>query len=782
MKPLPKSLFAPLELTAAQEDQYERLAHSLIRETMGDYDQFVTVDKRTVNQQRWKTVIKRDNVTVYKDRVARSDTIATPAPSKNPTLEASTGLDTSRFASTTSDLPSKTSSTSNLPKLLALGSIHGSLDDVMYGMVTTNSSSMRLRSSYVDDHITDGAVLYQMKGPTPNDPFRFLGIKWIVKGERRVGVKKIVRPRDFVFLEYSGVMSRPNGDRLGFHLMHSVDIPSCPELRERHILRAKLSSCYLYREMPGVMVDLYMTARVEPRGRVFESVAIRSAAGALSSCWKSVACAQNKKLAWVLQNERQSNLSQQGAPSRYSQYRQSNVSHRASQYTNTRDSRAGSAGSAKADAFPENRCGVCTKGFGTFSKRASCQLCFIPICSRCQIRRKLSSERLDAKIQTTKMMFCKSCISGVGEESASDIAKQEIWDERIRTRTRASSMRQSNALTVRESQLTIRDGSMLIEQGTYSTIIEDEGFDAVDSRPRQLTVSSDSQASWRPSSAGSERRSSWRPSSAGSERRSSCRPSASGKQLSWGPTGVLRNTTTTDVLSLADLYESEVDEDEEEEDEDEPILLSEAVVDLDFRVMDYINPPVEEDDDLESRLSSLYQESEVDSRMSYTSSIAVLDSEYSAATRPSYQPDEARVHEITEEDDEDDDEAKDKMPELRASIDALVVRSQLNDELNNWKQLEKEQEQQPQTRPNRSQSYQMQLWMRMNDLRDTAESTYQLAKSNTETLLSQGTLGHEQVRQLRSQSQYNPFILPSDVVANRSARAMTTAPKKSSVV
>lgn len=768
MKQLPKGLFPPLELTAAQEDQYERLAHSLIRETLSDYDQFVTVDKRAVNEQRWKTVIKRDNVTVYKDRVARSDTIAA---SKNLALEAPTRLDASHVASTTRDLPSKPPSTSNLPKLLALGSIHGSLDDVMYGMVTPNSSSMRLRSSYVDDHITDGAVLYQMKGPTPSDPFRFLGIKWIVKGERRVGVKKIVRPRDFVFLEYSGVMSRPNGDRLGFHLMHSVDIPSCPELRERHILRAKLSSCYLYREMPGIMVDLYMTARVEPRGRVLESVAIRSAAGALSSCWKSVACAQNKKLAWVLQNERQSNLSQQGAPSRYSQYRQSNVSHRGSQYTNTRDSRAGSAGSAKTAT---NRCGVCTKGFGAFSKRASCQLCFIPICSRCQIRRKLSSERLDAKIQTTKMMFCKSCISGVGEESASDIAKQEIWDERIRTRTRASSMRQSSALTVRESQLTIRDGSMLIEQGTYSTIIEDEGLDAVDSRPRQLTAGSESQASWRPSSAGSERRSSWRPSSAGSERRSSWRPSASGKQLSWGPTGVLRNTTTTDALSLADLYESERDDDDEE-DEDEPILLSEAVVDLDFRVMDYINPP-EEEDDLESRLSSLYQDSEVDSRMSYTSSIAVLDSEYSAATRPSYQPDEGRVHEITEEVDEDDDEAKDKIPEPRGSIDTIVVRSQLNDELNNWKQQEQEQ---PQTRTHRSQSYQMQLWMRMNDLRDTAESTYQLAKSNTETLLSQGTLGREQVRQLRSQSQYNPFILPSDVAANRSARAMTTAPQSS---
>ncbi|RLN45804.1 hypothetical protein BBJ29_008281 [Phytophthora kernoviae] len=504
--PLPKNIFPPLELTENQELNYEQLANALIKATLAEYDQFVMHDRKRVDARRWKPVRTRDEIAIYRERLvdgvrkpsaanlalyqsAISTTSSRPSHQRRPGSESSdpaayhttsfngahsfgppttpkkkklSSLDldpTENSRDTTGDdsyssngllmeprittaaFSSTDDHSEGLPRMLAVGNLRGSLDDVMYGVVSPNASSVRLRSSYLGEYIADCSVLREMKRPSPADPFRFLGIKWFVRAKHR-GAARIVLPRDFVVLEFSGVMMRPDNSRVGFHLMHSVQIPTCRELHEHRILRAKVSSCYIFEETRTNRVQVFMTASVDPSGHVIPRMALRSAATALSNCWKSVACAHNKKLAYCLQNERPSTFGSSVATS-------SRGGH-ALGASVIRSSRGGLSAltpvnesavresSARLEPVSQRsnyntttnrrQCGVCRGKLGMLSKTTLCQLCCEQMCNRCRVVRKLSSDTLNSQVTQSAMNFCKKCVASVSDESALEIARQELWN------------------------------------------------------------------------------------------------------------------------------------------------------------------------------------------------------------------------------------------------------------------------------------------------------------------------------------------------------------------
>lgn len=767
--------FPPLALSAGQQQQFERLARALVRETLADYEHFWAVDRREVDAARWKPVRRRANIVVYRLR-ARDGSAVTRGSSRGggsdaPSWAATTGDDddddddVDPLAQTVGLTSSAFSITERsvqqqqqlkLPKLLAVGSLRGSLDDVMYGLASPDASAMRLRTSYLDDEIVDGAVLLEMQGPSPAEPFRFLGIKWLVK-ENRGAVKRFVRPRDFVILEYCSVMLRPSGDRVGFHLMHSVEIPTCRELPDRGLLRAKLSSCYLYRELPNGFVDVYMTATVEPRGKVLEAMAIRSAASALTSCWKAVQCAHNKKLAWLLQND--GNASLVPASTDVNMF-----------------------GGARKDTFEDTSvagskkrgCGVCQRAFGAFSKSFTCQLCYEPMCARCRVHKTLNSQTLNTTITKTGMVFCKKCIATVGGESAAEIAKHEI------VRSRASS------------------GSY-VSRGSFSSLYGEDQYDSRSSeRSNYTALFSEPQAP-----DGDDTQSLLNMSSASHQSTSSPRKQSADWRVSSGAGGALssRGTAATDALTLVDLDPTDDSESASLElRDDEPVLLNEPVTCGNLRAMDYIVLPTEGDaDELESlATSSVYHESEGDddSRMSQTSSIALMDGDDDdVEAHDGFHPADFRVDEEGESeegstagDDVDsgavsngsqlvestNNESEERISEVHALVraqsadyDRVNSPHPTHDGEDTLAPLGSTNDFQ---RP-RNQSYQMQLWMQMNDLTHAAENTYQVARRNTDALLAQqGGVDSESSRKLRRFSQ--PFQF--NVVGLRGGRSMTT--------
>ncbi|KAG7384477.1 hypothetical protein PHYBOEH_009434 [Phytophthora boehmeriae] len=738
--PLPKNIFPPLELTENQELNYEQLANALIKATLIEYDQFVMHDRKRVDARRWKPVRTRDEIAIYRERLvdgvrkpsaanlalyqsAISTTSSRPSQQRRPGSESSdpttyqttsfnggrsfgppttpkkkklSSLDvdpTENSRDTTGDdsyssngLPMEPrittaafSSTDDhrdgLPRMLAVGNLRGSLDDVMYGVVSPNASSVRLRSSYLGEYIADCSVLREMKRPSPADPFRFLGIKWFVRAKHR-GAARIVLPRDFVVLEFSGIMMRPDNSRVGFHLMHSVQIPTCRELHEHRILRAKVSSCYIFEETRTNRVQVFMTASVDPSGHVIPRMALRSAATALSNCWKSVACAHNKKLAYCLQNERPSTFgssvtassrgghalgasairSSRGGLSaltpvnesavRESSARMEPVSQRSNYNTTTK----------------RRQCGVCRGKLGVLSKTTLCQLCCEQMCNRCRVVRKLSSDTLNSQVTQSLMNFCKKCVASVSDESALEIARQELWNTRARDRTRASS-----AVSRASSR-----HSFSSERNTYMTVVLGRGSE-MNSRGSTATSSlgysrgpSSLSAGRGPSSLSASRGPNHeenglgfsvgpRPSTSTDSSTPQQRPS-SGRvskpfslNMSAGPLST--NTLSTDVLSLADLgmegtSAPKASAAAKKTETEEPVVLDHRMTMTirSLRHLDYVLSVGESD--LVNELDNEYQsegeedfvdvetEDEEEGRSSYASSVAVMDDGYESCDTP----------------------------------------------------------------------------------------------------------------------------------------------------
>ncbi|GLD97937.1 hypothetical protein PINS_up006634 [Pythium insidiosum] len=385
--PLAHNPFEPVELSSEECERYEKLAASLLCDTIADYQRFVTQDNRVLDRRRWKPLKTRQTVTVYKD--SQHATHAPPPGSH--TMDSAIG-----------------GAAWNLPKLLAVGVIHGSLDDVMFGAVNPDSETIKIKTAYVNDEIVDGAVLCRIKTGTDEDPFQFLGLKWLVKAHSAT-VNVVVWPRDGIFLESTGIHVLPNGDRIGYHLMHSVEVPQCPELRSLGILRSRVSSCYLYKQLRPRIVEVFMQTLVEPGGSAPDSLLLNSLACGLIGCWKTVWCAQNKKLTWLL-DEAEATRSRAGESS--------SVSH-----GNNRDPVV-----VRTNGDGKQCCATCSRTVShrAFCKDVACALCRAVVCNKCRTARKLFYVRRNGSVKHVTRTLCNACIARSNRVSSAGIARYQF--------------------------------------------------------------------------------------------------------------------------------------------------------------------------------------------------------------------------------------------------------------------------------------------------------------------------------------------------------------------
>ncbi|OWY90216.1 hypothetical protein PHMEG_00041756 [Phytophthora megakarya] len=220
----------------------------------------------------------------------------------------------------------------------------------------------------------------------------------------------VVLPRDIVYVENTGIKVQPDGSKLGYFLIHSVNLPQYPELRkELGLVRARVSSCVLLRqrENDSNIVDVFMTGRVAAQGRVLDSLALLSTANGLTYFWKAGVCAQRRKLAWRLQHKRK--LPPTGA------------------------------------VVSPSLCPLCTKGLDrAFSSPTRCEMCGIRMCSRCSVNQKLLFPGIFGSKEThvVTVELCTPCITHTTEEDAIAIARQEIRAGQYGTLTSPRGVRQ----------------------------------------------------------------------------------------------------------------------------------------------------------------------------------------------------------------------------------------------------------------------------------------------------------------------------------------------------
>lgn len=452
--PLEEFLFPPLALSEHESAEYERTAHILLANALDEYDRYNREDKRRVNRAQWTPVKKRERLTVFKSLQKAAASSSSLSISSGALLSAdAVPLRRGRAATAKGTAPlspprgllDNPPEDWSVPTLLQVGCIPGTLDDVMYGMATFDATDMLLEASYTPDEALDAEMLCEIQGPTPSDPFRFLGVKWLVLGNPP-GINIVVRPRDMVFLEATGVVNRAvdgderNVERIGYLVMHSVHLPGHGPLLDKKIVRARTSSCFLFKQLPfDDAVDVFMTSNFDPSGSVAETLAIQSAAHTLTYCGQVTDCAYGKKLAWLLRQRRKTDAAR--SVHRMSSASSGNGSSNSEGTADEPTFAAGMMPPAPANYSGSRSCAVCSKEFGSlFSKRASrCALCQTALCSSCHVKKKVSFPGpIRKEIDVKTLAFCSACLARAGQLSTLEVARHEVAARRRLDGTLAS--------------------------------------------------------------------------------------------------------------------------------------------------------------------------------------------------------------------------------------------------------------------------------------------------------------------------------------------------------
>ncbi|KAG3016807.1 hypothetical protein JG687_00012405 [Phytophthora cactorum] len=477
--PLPHAPFGDYPaLSEAQAEQIELVVQQTLSETLSEYEPHQQKQRRLLPRSQYKVVKKVENLICYRRRPGVSPEGVTPASHPSPACTNSSSLVSSARSASYAYTARNGHGESHwrAPNLVTVGTMAGTLDDVMYGLLATDATSTFIRASYTNKELLDSELLHCIQFPTSNKPFQFCGVKWHV-----LELTKITSKRDFVFVEASGVVDRPNGERVGYHIMHSVDLPGLGELSDKYqVLRARVVSCHLFRQLPNSTVDVYMKGLVDPSGHMPGAVAIASTVSALLKFSQAVECSHSKKLEYMLEQE---------------QFRRAGTLNRTSDAGHV--SSRSSVKSAKLNGSSKP-CAVCATTLHLFRSVACCELCSEAVCSRCRVTRRLSYRVARPKeLKQQNIIFCTTCIAKASAYSAADVARSELGAQSSIKKNTSNTM---NNLVSTGNQLkrfltssTLSSNNTALSSSNYSrleTSVEEDKEEELSSRRRSLDIDS----------------------------------------------------------------------------------------------------------------------------------------------------------------------------------------------------------------------------------------------------------------------------------------------------
>ncbi|RLN92902.1 hypothetical protein BBJ28_00009746 [Nothophytophthora sp. Chile5] len=380
---LPPGTFPALELANEDMDDMENVAAMLVDSAIAEYEHHRLENNGFADRKRWKPIKQLAGVTMYEDRSVKqggkreSVNPAAPPPS------------------------------SGIHALMAFGTTRGDLNELMFGLLNPTREEMLAKSACTGDYLTDCAELASIISPTPSNPLRSLQVKWSLIGKGPPLVSVIIRPRDFVYLESTGIALDSQGEHVGYNLRHSVEVAGVRELEEHQIVRANISFCRLFRQKRDGVIEVFMAGCVDAMGYrypIHSSIVMTQIADALLSCQRLLLNARMKKLAWMLSTNNQVLV----APS--------------------------------TGRNTKNKCSSCGCSIGRqiLHSRRTCRLCAGPVCPHCRVPLKVAwtsregggefgeKNVLQGTTRREKALVCRPCLRKVDLTSAVEVAVDEI--------------------------------------------------------------------------------------------------------------------------------------------------------------------------------------------------------------------------------------------------------------------------------------------------------------------------------------------------------------------
>nr|KAE8927649.1 hypothetical protein PF009_g22187 [Phytophthora fragariae] len=334
-------LLKPLQCTQQDDNKLRELAETLVVHNIEQYSSLkLTKNGAPVSKTRWKQVYKKESTKVFKDRATKSEPL-------------------------------------EMPSLMLLGTVVGKLEDFMYAVVAPSTEAMRIKSTLIKDGVVDCKLLHNVARPTMDDPFHHISVKWCMFSEPEF--------RDHVFLDSTGIASTTTGERIGYHLTHSIGFDQIPNFTSCDVARCNMSVCSLYVQNTPSTVKIYVRGffdfQQEGKYELINNATLNTIAAQWMLFPRQVECEDAKKLLWAIHKN------------------------------NSRESTT-KEGKSKLPMAPPTPglCKVCSKSFGFLgTSRKFCQACNEQICSRCSVMKSAVTLALDqVTVVEKKRVFSSS--------------------------------------------------------------------------------------------------------------------------------------------------------------------------------------------------------------------------------------------------------------------------------------------------------------------------------------------------------------------------------------
>lgn len=399
---LPKHAFPPLNLSADEQQHMTQYASWVVEETMAVNRTF-RAGARQVDSKHWRLVRSKEGIRVFKERGPRANakqrrSLAEEIASSSSSSTSGCGdepIDQSAASSAESSASAPVTTyveslrRPGIPMMVASGMVDGTLDDCMLGCFADSDASWLWRSAHLNDKLEDAKILTKIHGPSAEDPYRFLGVKWFTR-EHSAVVSKVAHRRDFLMLEATGITADPvTGERVGYFLMHSIKIPRIPKLSDMGIIRGNISICFLVRQVGDSTIELYCRGFIDAAGAMPERVSAHFCADSLIAAANVIECASIKKLTYLLKTRKLADPDPR--------------------------SKADLKNCESCDRKLKNRLGM--------QSMLSCQVCRRAICKPCSLVKTLTVDVSNNVATQMPVWFCLKCVLEAKQLPALEIAR-----------------------------------------------------------------------------------------------------------------------------------------------------------------------------------------------------------------------------------------------------------------------------------------------------------------------------------------------------------------------
>jgi hypothetical protein len=253
----PIPLLPSFEVSELEHETSKQVMQQLLAHTIREFEFHSYHNSSIVDARRWKPHTYRDDIEMYRERKTG--------------VTGNSVFSSIRHCRLDLPLFSSTIETLATPTVLLTGYGHGRVEDAMSAVVTESQQDLALSVKFKHQDVADCAILKTLEPPTHADPYHYLGYKFFVRKSPTEGL--LFKHRHSVYLEFSGITHSSRGEQLGFHIMHSVELPQFPDLADYNSIRALQSTRYIYRQKSNHTVEVFMLGNMDISGRIFRPLA-----------------------------------------------------------------------------------------------------------------------------------------------------------------------------------------------------------------------------------------------------------------------------------------------------------------------------------------------------------------------------------------------------------------------------------------------------------------------------------------------------------------------------